>query len=605
MPADSARSRSGCVTCRKRRKKCPEDFEDTTHPGVCGRCYSGSYTCERAEPPRRKTKPKPMPPTVSGSSSAQSGTPPFPASTVGAAAFNIPSTDFFNPHPPTLPIPQPYVPVASTSYAPHSYIHPDTEELSNFFEALDSLPSYPPASLEDISPGGLSDYELAARTGAGTEMPGVLASSSSARRDLETPASSSVVDEVQVDATDPSLYNTFNDGFMRSLPKPVRKLITARFDKVASSNDLNRSASLALVLLYRVRSQEGGPEAQAKLMEQVSPTCDNHQSEHYFQQALGKLQTPIPLEAQLVAVLDLQFHQHDQSGAAAAYAILLLGEFFVAEALGKRPKLDFHADSALSSVALRCFAYTDVLATVCLKHRRTVFDICDLPGDENGSTTQSRSTYDEDAVQTGDFRLDSHLGLPVGLLLCLAATSNLSVDMATMDPEVVKAKAAKIEREIRSWRPAPPAGGTLETSNSLAYLEDLRTSEMWRHAALIHLFQSVHQLGPLAPVLRHSLAQMLSLGQRNENDPRLMGDSEDSLWAGSVRACPWFMAATVAIAVSDREQCKKGLSECGPQKGYSDNLEAAELIWNEVDKGGWTLPWKDLLEKNGKYVAFL
>lgn len=117
-------------------------------------------------------------------------------------------------------------------------------------------------------------------------------------------------------------------------------------------------------------------------------------------------------------------------------------------------------------------------------------------------------------------------------------------------------------------------------------------------AALIHLFQSVHNLGPLHPLLCHSLAQILTLGVRTAEP------SEDSLWAGSVRACPWFMGATVAQA-ADRAQCRKGLGECGPQKGYADNLEAAETIWRAVDASGWPLRWKDVLEKEALFVAFL
>lgn len=84
----------------------------------------------------------------------------------------------------------------------------------------------------------------------------------------------------------------------------MREIVTQRMNNVAATSELTRCASMAMVLLYRVRSNVGDSgemeEAQAKLLAQ---------SDQYFQQALVHLQTPIPLEAQLIAVLDMQAYQ--------------------------------------------------------------------------------------------------------------------------------------------------------------------------------------------------------------------------------------------------------------------------------------------------------
>lgn len=72
-----------------------------------------------------------------------------------------------------------------------------------------------------------------------------------------------------------------------------------RTGDVAASHDLTRAASMAMILLHRARSQPvGGAEAEALLIKQ---------SDNYFQQAVMHLETAaIPLEAQLVAVADMQ-----------------------------------------------------------------------------------------------------------------------------------------------------------------------------------------------------------------------------------------------------------------------------------------------------------
>lgn len=90
-----------------------------------------------------------------------------------------------------------------------------------------------------------------------------------------------------------------NEEFYRSLPNPVREIVKMRTGDVAASHDLTRAASMAMILLHRARSQPvGGAEAEALLIKQ---------SDNYFQQAVMHLETAaIPLEAQLVAVADMQ-----------------------------------------------------------------------------------------------------------------------------------------------------------------------------------------------------------------------------------------------------------------------------------------------------------
>lgn len=72
---------------------------------------------------------------------------------------------------------------------------------------------------------------------------------------------------------------------------------------VAFSNELSKSSCMALCLLYRARmsTQDGAPEVRQRLL---------NQSDEYFNHAVQQLQTgDIPLEAQLLAVFDLELFQ--------------------------------------------------------------------------------------------------------------------------------------------------------------------------------------------------------------------------------------------------------------------------------------------------------
>lgn len=128
-------------------------------------------------------------------------------------------------------------------------------------------------------------------------------------------------------------------------------------------------------------------------------------------------------------------------------------------------------------MALRAFAYTDVLHTICIPRRRTLFAFTSLPGDSATPTDVSTPNTGDDT----DRAVEIHLGLPVGLLLCLAAISNLSAEMAAFPEEVVALKAHAIEKTIRDWRPLAPDAAAL--ADSISYLDNLATCEMWRYVS--------------------------------------------------------------------------------------------------------------------------
>ncbi|GAA5941684.1 uncharacterized protein JCM15063_002640 [Sporobolomyces koalae] len=436
----------------------------------------------------------------------------------------------------------------------------------------------------------------------------------SAMRASHEPASSPPDEPVVVDP----MYNNFNEAFFRSLPKPVRDIVVKRLYGLANSHELSRNASMAMVMLYRLRMQSSAEEN----AEAVASSTDARarllaQSDVYFQRAMEHLQKPIPFEAKLVATLDMQAYQFDQFGAAAANAILLLMEYFIHEALGAQPALDLSALRSSVDVLYAAFAWTDCIRCMCDPKRRTIFALSNLPGDASSS---SPSTVLADVNPTESHSIETHLGLPVGLLLCIAATANLSAEMEALPDEVVKFKGEAIEKAIRNWRSAPQAA---DNNDSAAYIEKVATAEMWRYACILFLYQTVFRHGALSTVVRTALQQILQIGARvlgnhpiqtssirlpeAANGTRSASDPsyEDYFNACSTRAVPWFLAATVAVLPADRDLCKKGLSICGKQKGYQDNLNAVERIWEVVDAQGWVVDWRALLQSEKISVGFL
>ncbi|KAM0754875.1 hypothetical protein T439DRAFT_377289 [Meredithblackwellia eburnea MCA 4105] len=614
MPREAVRSRSGCSTCRRRRKKCDETWDDPAHVGVCKRCFVGSFTCDRSPIPRQPAKPRKALPTPTKLHS--------PPDSVAQSLF-LTGSSASTPAPTMAP-----APVASTSTAqffdpamsqpPYSFPELDTEPfMANFFATLDSI-SFPADETElqeaadatvalqgdgelgvKVEPSELGDeeedeiYDEASAAGALVGLPQAFsraqslgkspASQSSPPLDPILPSQSS-----SKESPISPLYNKFNDEFLASIPNPLRKILTKNVDDVVAQHELTRMSSLAVVLLYRARSLPNASEQRARLIEQ---------SDEQFHAALSHLQVPIPLEAQITAVLDLQYHQFALHGGAASHAVLLLGEFFVTETLGTFPKLDFASMMDPTTLPLRCFAYTEILTAFVTKDRRSVFDVVALPGDEEYSSPVGRM-----GQPPADPRLETHLGLPVGLLMCLVAITNLSLDMAKMDPLIVQEKKGSIERAIRNWQVRKPPVSMADSNDSVSYLDELRLAEIWRHTALIHLYESVHHLGPHARQIRHSLSQIIALGHRNA-DPNATDYGKS--FGGSLLACPFTIASMVATSVEDREKCRQVLVQCGPQMGYQTNLAAVEKVWATVDETGFPVDWRSLLAKEGMMLAFL
>ena len=81
-------------------------------------------------------------------------------------------------------------------------------------------------------------------------------------------------------------------------------MVKARMMDVAFSNELSKSSAMAICLLYRARmssTTDSTPEARQRLITE---------SDQYFNKAVQQLQaTDIPLEAQILACLDLELFQ--------------------------------------------------------------------------------------------------------------------------------------------------------------------------------------------------------------------------------------------------------------------------------------------------------
>ncbi|GAA5888989.1 hypothetical protein JCM6882_009709 [Rhodosporidiobolus microsporus] len=438
--------------------------------------------------------------------------------------------------------------------------------------------------------------------------------------------------EGQFEQLDP-IYNSFvRDIFGRMEDDATHEAICERFHDIAMSCTSSHFAAKALVLLARYRKfqqrlathgafiDEGDEEDAPNLLQA---------SGRYFQKSLEQLLVSrLDMESKLNISYDLLIYQFCQVGTTACHSLCSMMELFLSEALGQRPLLDLSPSVTASNILVIAYARLDVLRCLAAPKRPTFFSLLDQPGLSSSPWTPPLT-----AVQ-------SHVGVPTVVVLCLAAVANLSAEMDSLPSEVVKERAEAIERAVVDWPGLKREPEDLE--DGARYLEKVGTAEMWRYTALIYLHQSVHRRGPNSRPIREAARQILAIGARLLPAPRPISSILDTFSpsllptaepspilpppnSSSSRRTPsraahstalsslvwrgpcWFLAGTCLMYPQDRELCKRGLTAEGavPFKGYEDNVAALERLWAHVDDEGWCVDWREFLQAEKMTVMFL
>lgn len=138
---------------------------------------------------------------------------------------------------------------------------------------------------------------------------------------------------------------------------------------------------------------------------------------------------------------------------------------------------------------------------------------------------------------------------------CIMMVSNLDADIHEghlTDETERMTRRTDVETAIRNCRFVKKA--ELEGA---AMLRAMALHEMWRQAVLLHFFQVIHGIGPLAAKMQHVLQQILSLA--NMLKATLTPSETWDMWM------VWFLAATVAITAEQRAKCMHYLEALGSE----------------------------------------
>ncbi|GAA5914469.1 hypothetical protein JCM6882_003029 [Rhodosporidiobolus microsporus] len=663
---NAARSKGGCITCKNRKKKCDETkLED--HGGSCERCFKSSYKCEWQAPlgqrPLKVFRSRAV--TAHDASSVLGPAGLSIAANLAYGAFLQNPTAVQNyaaMMDPPAPIPLSYTPLSTPFAAPFSQpslanptptpffvdpsFAPATAPNPSAFPPV-SLPA-PPSSLPaenlhavfsvDPASGGLFDDMSSPQLSA-------WAPSAVVPPPAPSPAPVGVSDDMALVVAAASraatlsddapalspLYRVFTAGMCSNMPPALVDLIADELTKLAGSSSLGRHAGEAMVTLihiHHLRQRERFVQPQHAAAFALRQQELRDLGCHHFQKGLEHLSRDnLPLPNRLLACFDLLTYQFDQFGTEAAQSILFLGESFITQELGPRPRINFSSADAVTDL-LCPYAWLDAIQSMVTPKRRTLHTFTDLPGDSPASTpTDTPWKADED-------EFPPHPCLPITFMLSVVAIINLDVDRDGLAEEEVKRKVEAIEQAVRNWTPPSPKMADLKKDSGY-FVEEMATVEMWRHAIIIFLYQVIHRHAPISRTITDSLRQIFKLGvpllhahvetssvldtdpssalALPPTDASLLADptpEEAERWAAKMfglqtcRDGAWFIAGTCATLPRDRDLCRRAILAAGPDaQGYKDNLAALERIWQEMDEGRLA-DWRVLLQKEGMFVSW-
>ncbi|ORY92852.1 fungal-specific transcription factor domain-domain-containing protein [Leucosporidium creatinivorum] len=616
------RSRLGCQTCKRRRKKCPERYNEE---GVCERCELGGFECEpgSSKGPLRRSATTSQGSTPESSSSPEIPSPhprPQPPPFHQPSPLNLPSA---SPAQPSYSFPLPALPALPA--LPHSqyisnhpyfsgYTEPSNLALTqpfgpaapNSFSTFGDL-SYSAALLDIFNslppsmslPGYYSPSTELGNTLLGVGRGGMGGEGWKPRpvHDLRTfilkelgegEDPNTVEDERDLNLT-ATLYCDFDEEWLRVWQPRQRQLVKEVMYGTVTGSPSSRAACLAVAAGLRARLLSPNDSRREAFIKR---------SDSYHDQAMQMLMSA-PFEVQAGALFDLMIQRTEQYGPSAGYAIQeLINALIVSHPqLGPHPIPFIPGAPGHLNYILQGFFVMDVLRSLALP-RRTLFDI---------SSSASLPAF----TLIGDVTIDKDKefmkGVKPMLFLFAGRMCNLAMDEkeGLMAPAEVVARAEVLEREIIEWQPSKDQS---EERSAEDELECFATQEMWRHALLINLRQVLYHLGSLHTSIRTSVDSIIAFGCASPSPSSSSSASSTPLIPDSSsyleRAVPWFIAATCATCKHDRAITRQAFGFKSPFFGVN-NLPIAEMIWEATDRAGYPLEWRSVLEKGGVSMMFV
>ncbi|CAE6436979.1 unnamed protein product [Rhizoctonia solani] len=214
---------------------------------------------------------------------------------------------------------------------------------------------------------------------------------------------------------------------------------------------------------------------------------------------------------------------------------------------------------------LRCIAWADILSSMALS-RPTLLNY--------ESDIHNRPQYD--SSNDPDKGVEWVFGCPDTLAILMARTSALR--HASFPPEEKAVRGNEIQQLIRDWkfRPVPAQRSALRVAR-------VASQEIWRHAAILYVHQSIFKSDSSSPIVSNSVKLIIQIAST-----LTPGVNPDCFLA-----VPYFIAGSFATTQKDRYTLRSRILTSG-NEGFLRHLVATlEDLWKETDAQGRLTTWSE------------
>ncbi|OWT40419.1 hypothetical protein C362_01755 [Cryptococcus neoformans Bt1] len=628
------RSRTGCLTCRKRKKKCPEQYEDNS----CLRCKAGGWKCIREE-------------DVSGGSNRSQMTDSSPKIRDSPAIQQPQQQQQRQTHQHQIQ----YHQIAETGPSQLHQLHDDMRSPSDGAGSEQSSTAAATEAYHNMDGNSLSMTVHGAPTGPSNlignygsnflpddvwmDQPlDAILSATAPTFDISfygsfgdssapdpfhfTPA----LDFDMADSgsgsghRDPTLFDNLPseltlehisseeellyDFYSRyvlpawslTYPSKTRKAVIARYYEVTNAHRVTQLCRLAVAAVYvthlrrRASYQAGWVGHSGLPMDHVPEKYLSLKvdAEEMVREATLLVRSPkdlnITMEAHFWALSDLHMAVGSFCDSSKAYAIMDLAEGLLALTYGLHPEVDFLSLNGYIPFYLRAFAMIDLNRSIC-QRRRTFFAFLETP-QMGGSGFLNDGSHDQ------------WFGLPAGLAVSFASLSNLVAHVrdpsCSLSPSDISSASKRIEANFRAYQSPFAVHDVSFDRHPVAWAAELSVeTEIWRHLGLLLLWRLVDQQSVLTTPMRDTVHLVINLLKSLQyvSVPRVERESNVIDFWSLNYTTPAFLIGTLLVDRDDRAFCKRFLERLGGEKNLEDMIVALETTWAATDRSGQVADW--------------
>ncbi|CAE6436560.1 unnamed protein product [Rhizoctonia solani] len=272
-------------------------------------------------------------------------------------------------------------------------------------------------------------------------------------------------------------------------------------------------------------------------------------------------------QAKLVGLEEMTRYEYFANTSSSYYPHLTQSASAVREIL-KSDTIDLLSLCGEHTHDIRCFAWCDITNSMATS-RPTLLNY-------ESNLERAQCLGFEDAHANPDRGVEWIYGCPDVIAVLMART--IALKHLNIPKEEKLLRGTRLEQLIFNWhfRPTRAKGSVMRVAR-------VGVQEMWRHAAIIHLHQAVFRSDPTHSVVRNSVKNIIKIASTLR--PGVNPDCFLSI--------PYFIAGAFAISPKDRYTLKSRILSCGNERILRNLASNLDDVWAKTDSTGRFTSWSD------------